>query len=211
MKKLVFILMAMLSGRLYAQSDSYNKSMQEYTVAYDSAKTLHDYQKLSSAFIKIGDEEKTQWLPYYYAALVELNAGWMDKSNTDANAQKINSLLDQAGKLTTAGTDLSEIYVLREVSATQQMMVDPQNRYATFGQQAATDLEKAISYDASNPRIYYLQGMRAFNTPSQFGGGKDKAKPLFEKAVKLYGDSKYKLYYPKGGKKESVNMLANCD
>jgi hypothetical protein len=163
------------------------------------------------SLLKQPKEKKRSGCLYYYAALVELNAGWMDKSNTDTNASKINTLLEQAGKLTSDSSALSEIYVLQEVSATQQMMVDPQNRYASFGQKAAADLEKAISYDASNPRIYYLQGMRAFNTPSQFGGGKDKAKRLFAKAVVLYGESKNKLYYPKWGKKESANMLANCD
>ena len=211
MKNLILVSLALMSGPLYAQSDNYNQKMAKYVLAYDSAKTLHDYQNLSTAFIKVGETEKTQWLPFYYAALAELNAGWMDKSNTDANAVKINVLLDRAEKLTISGDDLSEIYVLKEVSATQQMMVDPQNRYGTFGLQATADLEKAASYNASNPRIYYLQGMRAFNTPSQFGGGKDKAKPLFAKAVALYANAIDKIYYPKWGKKESENMLANCD
>jgi len=49
-----------------------------------------------------------------------------------------------------------------------------------------------------------------FGTPPQFGGGKDKAKPVFEKAVQLYKDAKPKDLYPRWGQKQSEDMIAQC-
>ena len=51
---------------------------------------------------------------------------------------------------------------------------------------ASQAIDKGMQLNANNPRLYYLRGMSLFNTPEQFGGGKDKAKPIFEKAAELY-------------------------
>ena len=50
---------------------------------------------------------------------------------------------------------------------------------------ASTSNGKRNALNANNPRLYYFRGMSLFNTPEQFGGGKDKAKPVFEKAAEL--------------------------
>ncbi len=65
------------------------------------------------------------------------------------------------------------------MSATQQMMVDPQTRWQTYGTQASKDLQMAIKLNPDNPRIYYLQGRKYCSIHLRhFGGGKDKAKPV---------------------------------
>ncbi len=151
---------------------------------------------MANTFERIGDAEKTQWLPYYYAGLALSTAGWNDpKMDKDANSTRINTLCDKAEAL----DKNSEIYVLRNMSATQQMMVDPQTRWQTYGMQAAKDLEIATKLNPDNPRIYYLQGESLMNTPVAFGGGKDKAKPMFEKAIALYKKDKPKPMWPNWG------------
>ncbi|HLY69983.1 MAG TPA: hypothetical protein VKR53_09645, partial [Puia sp.] len=62
----------------------------------------------------------------------------------------------------------------------------------------------------NNPRLYYLQGMSMFNTPEQFGGGKDKAKPLFAKSVELFKKQEHKPLYPNWGQDQAEQMLAKC-
>ena len=123
---------------------------------------------------------------------------------------QIKSFCDKAEALTTDNADKSEINTLRNMAATQQMMVDPQTRYMSYGQQAAGFLQKGMALNANNPRLYYLQGMSVFNTPEQFGGGKAKAKPIFEKAVALYKAEQAKPLYPHWGDKEATQMLAQC-
>ncbi len=119
-------------------------------------------------------------------------------------------MLDKAAALTSNDTDKSEIDAVRNMAYTQQMLVDPQSRWMTYSQKAAGVLQEGLKLNGSNPRLYYLQGMSLFNTPVQFGGGKEKAKPVFAKAVDLYNAEHPKELYPGWGKKQAVDMLAQC-
>ncbi len=71
-------------------------------------------------------------------------------------------------------------------------------------------LKIAIKMNPDNPRIYYLQGESIFNTPPAFGGGKEKAKPLFEKALVLFKTDKPKPLYPNWGMQRTEEQLAKC-
>jgi hypothetical protein len=120
-------------------------------------------------------------------------SGWNDPNvDKDANSTRINTLCDKAAAL----DNNSEIYALRNMSATQQMMVDPQTRWQTYGVQASKDIEEGLKLNPENPRLYYLRGESIFNTPVAFGGGKEKAKPIFEKALVLFKADKPKPLYP---------------
>lgn len=195
----------------FAQSDRYVAAMKKNLAMLDSAKTTADYQALSDAFTRIGDAEKTQWQPYYYAGLALSSAGWLGQLDKDDNAGKINSLCDKAEALATTDADKSEICAIRNMSATQQMLVDPQSRYMQYGSAASNALKKGMQLNPNNPRIYYLQGMSLFGTPVQFGGGKDKAKPLFEKAVELYKAEQPDGFSPRWGKQLAETQLALCN
>ena len=178
---------------------------------FDSAKTVEDFTKMANTFERIGDAEKTEWLPYYYAGLALTTAGWIETmKDKDANATRINSLCDKAESLATTDADKAEILSLRNMSGTQQMMVDPQARWMSYGQAAGQALERALKLDPNNPRLHYLKGMSLFGTPAQFGGGKDKAKPVFEKAVQLYKEQKPKELYPTWGQKQAEDMIVQC-
>lgn len=195
----------------FAQSERYAAAMKKNLAMFDSSKTTADYQALSDAFIRIGDAEKTQWEPYYYAGLALSTAGWLGQLDKDDNAGKINSLCDKAEALATTDAAKSEICAIRNMSATQQMLVDPQNRYMQYGAAASAALKKGMQLNPNNPRIYYLQGMSLFGTPVQFGGGKDKAKPLFEKAIELYKAEQPEGFNPRWGKAQAETQLALCN
>ena len=211
MKTIIAAIALMAAVSVNAQSDKYEDAMKKNLSMFDSVKTTLDYQNLSSAFERIGDAEKTQWLPYYYAGLALTTAGWADPNlDKDANAEKVKSLCDKAEALTTDDSDKAEILSLRNMAATQQMVVDPQTRWQTYGAEAGAALQKAMELNPNNPRLYYLQGMSLFNRPEQFGGGKDKAKPVFEKAVALYKAEQAKPLYPHWGLQQAEDMLAKC-
>jgi hypothetical protein len=207
MRTVIFSFFILLAAGLQAQSDKYVSAMKQNLALFDSAKTTQDYLSLANTFERIGDAEKTQWLPYYYAGLALVRIGWIDpKIDKDANTVRINALCDKAEAIETN----AEICTIRNMAATQAMIVDPQTRWQTYGVQASTALEKGMQLDPNNPRLYYLQGMSLFNTPTAYGGGKDKAKPSFEKAVALYKTFVAKPLYPNWGEKESEDMLAKC-
>lgn len=207
MKKMIFSLVMLISLTAMAQSDKYEAAMKKALEAMDAAKTVMDLQTVAASFERIGDAEKTQWLPYYYAGLANCNIGWMDQSiDKDANADKIKALCDKAEAI----EKNAEIYSLRNMAATQQMIVDPQSRWMTYGQEAGTALEKGLEIDPNNPRLHYLRGMSVMGTPEQFGGGKAKAKPIFEKTVELYKAEQVKPLYPHWGQKQAEEALAQC-
>lgn len=207
MKKLLFGFAVLIGLACQAQSDKYTAAMQKNLALLDSAKTTDQLQSLAGTFERIGDAEKTQWLPFYYAAFAQTLVGWNpDTKDKDANAQKINAYLAKAEAI----EKNAETYAVENMSATQQMLVDPQARWMTNGKEASEALQKGMALDPNNPRLYYLQAMSLFNTPPQFGGGKDKAKPVFEKSVALFRAAQPKPLYPSWGKQQAENMLAQC-
>ncbi|MEP6467765.1 MAG: hypothetical protein ABJB05_15755, partial [Parafilimonas sp.] len=225
MKQLLLAATLFFSVATQAQSDKYADAMKQTLSMFDSAKTVSDFENMAAAFTRIGDAEKTQWLPYYWAGMSLATEGWQyypdgkgvtamkvsDLSGTITTlASRINGLLDKADAAATGDSAKSEILTIRNMVATQQMLVDPQSFYMTFGAQASTDLQKAMQLNPNNPRAYYLQGMSVFGTPEQFGGGKEKAKPIFQKAVDLGQAEQAQPLYPHWGLDMSKAMLAAC-
>jgi hypothetical protein len=207
MKPILFTFLLLLAYSSQAQSDRYTEAMKKNLAAFGAAKTTADFQAVANTFERIGDAEKTQWLPYYYAGLSLSTAGWSDPNlDKDANSTRINALCDKAETI----EKNAEIYALRNMSATQQMMVDPQTRWQTYGQQASAFLQSGLKLDPDNPRLYYLQGESVMNTPEAFGGGKAKAKPIFEKAVELFKKEQPKAMYPHWGQERAEEELAKC-
>ena len=208
MKKLLLSLSILLTVTAFSQSEKYVNAMKKTIADMDNAKTTEEIQAVSSMFERIGDAEKTQWLPYYYAALCQTNVGWRDqKIDKDQLAEKTKSLLNKA----VAIEKNSELYIIRSMVATQQMLVDPQSRWQTYGTESAEALATAKSLDPSNPRAYYLEGTSVLQTPAAFGGGKDKAKPILQKAVDLFKTFKPASdFHPKWGREMAEGALANA-
>lgn len=206
MKKSILMFAAtILSISAMAQSDKYVKAMEANLAKFDTVKTTAGYIELSNAFQRIGDAEKTQWLPYYYAALSLSTIGWTDNGvDKDANAAKIKALCAKAEAI----HDNAEICAVSYMASTQQMLVDPQTRWSTYGTEANAAMQKGLQLDPNNPRLHYLQASGVYNTPEQFGGGKDKAKPMLEKTLELLKAEQVKPLYPHWGKEQVEAMLA---
>jgi hypothetical protein len=95
------------------------------------------------------------------------------------------------------------------MTATMRMLVDPQSRYMQYGTKMSEALAIAKKIDPNNPRVYLLEGQGLFGTPPQFGGGKDKAKVVFEKSLALFEVQKPETtIHPKWGKSTAEAMLA---
>jgi hypothetical protein len=211
MKIILAAALLMTASLVFAQTDKYNDAMKTNLEKFGTVKTTEEYQALAATFERIGDAEKTQWLPYYYSGLALLTPGWSDtKLDKDANSEKVKMLCTKAEANATSDADKAEIFALRNMAATQQMLVDPQNRWMNYGQEAGTNLKKGQELDPDNPRLAYLEGAGVFGTPEQFGGGKAKAKPILEKAVALFKSDKPEPMYPEWGQPLAEEMLKQC-
>lgn len=225
MKQLLFAAALIAAVNVHAQSAKYTDAMKKNLEEFKGDTSQQHYEDLAASFQRIGDAEKTQWLPYYWAGMCLASEGWMYypdqkgqtaiKSNDlsadmEKMAGRIKDMADKAEALATSDADKSEISLLRNMAATQQMLVDPQSRYMTYGAESGQYLQKAMTLNPNNPRAYYIKGMSLFGTPEQFGGGKAVAKPMFQKAVDLGKAEQHEPLHPNWGLDMSEAMLAAC-
>lgn len=195
MKKTILVLTVLLAATVsFAQmSDKFVKAMEGKIAAIDTTTTVQGFTDLANSFERIAEAEKNQWLAYYYAAFCNASAGTMVGAEGDmmaAKADKTDPYADKADKHIAKAEELmknnSEIFIVKKMIATLRMIGDPMNRFMTYGQEAQAMLDEAKKLNAENPRVYILEGQDKFFTPEQFGGSKEEAKVLFEKAKKLY-------------------------
>lgn len=208
-KTILSVLIISFCITAFAQSDRYAPSMKKNIAMLDSAMQKGNAKELANNFERIADAEKTQWLPYYYAAYSQILSTYIEKDKT-----KIDPIADKAEELITkaeaiAGKENSEIAVIKSMIASAHMMVDPQSRYMKYGAASASNIEKAKALDLTNPRPVYLEAQAKLYTPEAFGGGKAVAKPLFEKALAMFDTFKpANELHPAWGKSAAQYFLA---
>jgi hypothetical protein len=186
MKKLLLMsCVIFLASSGFTQSEKYTSAMKTNIAQLDSMMGKRNGIELANNFERIGDAEKTQWLPYYYAAYCTVMQARTAKDNSknDATADKAQQLLDKAESI--YGKENSETDVIKSMIATSRMTVDPQSRYMTYGPAISEALAKSKSLDPTNPRPVLVEAENTFFTPEAYGGGKDAAKKLFDQAKTL--------------------------
>ena len=211
MKILLLSLFLFVGITVIAQT-SFEKAMTEKVAQVEQQKTADEFTALANDFKRIGDKEKTQWLPYYYAAFSTIQKGRLamrdgKMAELDAIAAEAQKSLDLALNL---NKDNAENLILQKMIHSLKMMVDPQSRFMSEGMLAKEALEKAEKADPTNPRISLLKAEDTYFTPEQFGGSKTKGLELFQKSL-----DQFKVYKPKStldpnwGKGEAEYFLAN--
>ena len=218
MKKTILILSAIcVASFSFAQMpDKFVKAMESKIAMLDSVQTAEGYIELANAFERIADAEKNQGLAYYYAAYCNASAGTLVGAGGDmmaAKADKTDPYAEKADKQIKKAEELmksnSEIFVVKKMIATLRMLGDPMNRYMTYGPEATAMLDEAKKTNPDNPRVYLLEAQDKYFTPEQFGGSKEEAKVLFEKAQKLYETFKPETsIHPNWGKNQVAYFLS---
>ena len=166
---LIITFLAVTAG--IAQGEKYIKAMEALVPSIDTTTNREALTSLANSFERIANAEKTQWLPYYYAALANIRAGYTyamdgsfgDKSaDIDPLADKAEQLLNKADEL---NTNNAEVWVVKKMLASLRLMANPMVRYMEYGAKATAALEKAKTLNGENPRIYLLEGQDLFFTP----------------------------------------------
>lgn len=212
MKKIILVV-AFLSAAaaVSAQSERYMAAMKSNIAAIDTSfRNPANLLSLANNFERIANAEKNQWLPYYYAALCQVNYAYMeqDKSKIDAIADKATLLIDKADSLS---PDNSEISCVKSMIASSHMMVNPMQRYMEYGAEINLHLDAAMKQDPNNPRPEYLKGQGLKYTPEQFGGGCATAKPVLQASLDKYNAFKpASELHPNWGKQRVELLLGEC-
>jgi hypothetical protein len=209
MKKVIILSFVFVNTMFaaFSQNDKFTAAMTSTLEQMKAAKTPEETAAVAAKFERIGDAEKTQWLPYYYAALIKAQSAFGAKDK-DKAADEATAILDKAEALE---KNNSEIFCVKATIAYAHMMVDPMTRYMQYGADATKNLEAAKKADATNPRPAMMEANSLYRMPEQFGGGCEAAKPVAEKASKLFIDFKpASPLHPNWGKEMVDKILESC-
>lgn len=204
--------MCLMTGIIAFSQTAYDKVMTEKIASIEKHQTADEFTALANDFKRIGDKEKTQWLPYYYAAFSTIQKGRM--AMREGKVADLDPIAAEAQKSLDLAMDLSkdnaENLILQKMIHGLKMMVDPQARFMSEGMLAADALSKAEKIDAGNPRITLMKAEDTYFTPEQFGGSKARGLELFQKSLDQFKIYKTKSALdPNWGKGEAEYFLAN--
>jgi tetratricopeptide (TPR) repeat protein len=76
-----------------------------------------------------------------------------------------------------------------------------------LGPRSMSTLERAGNADASNPRVLLLQGISALNTPSAYGGSRDKAEQLLRRSLAEFSREPRTKPWPNWGRYDAHAWL----
>jgi hypothetical protein len=189
MKKLiVFIAVILLRGYSLRAQSKVNQQMVAVVAQLDRAVAAKDYQQLASVFESIALQEKTNWLPYYYAAFCNAKIGWLYQQDGDKikpfadkaemDIKKSSSLLNTVSQK----KELSEVYCVFSMVNRARVFISPMNYGRQYGPAASQYTHLALQTNPDNPRANYLLGWEKYSTPGFWGGDKKKARELLDLA-----------------------------
>ena len=210
MKKYLVLLLFITTSSFAQENKKFEKAMEKNLTLLKDAKTGEDYTNAANAFERIAKAETKEWLPSYYEAFALILS-----ANDVSDAAKKDAVLDKAMEVAKAAEaispDNSEIVTLQSWITSMKISVDPMNRGQKLGMEASVLTSRAIELVPENPRPYLLQGTGLFYTPDLFGGGKDKAQKVLEKAVEKFNSFKPKnKLMPNWGKERAMSLLEEC-
>jgi len=201
----ILILTAMVSQAVFAVD--YESAMKQNIVEMYQSQDAQKLENIAGKFYRIGEAEKDKWLPYYYAAYsyISITYNLEDEDAIDNYLDKAQPMLDKAMEL---NPDESENYVLQGLIHSMRI-TNPMRgmKYSGLSNEA---LEKAEKLNPENPRTWLCKAQNIYHTPSMFGGGGEKAKPVFEKAAKLFDTFEPKsALWPGWGEETTMSQLAS--
>ncbi len=169
----------------FGQSSKYHEIMQKNIELLNQENTKESYQQIANTFERIAKAEKTEWQPYYYAAyaLVMNSYNEQDLNKVDPVLNKADELIAIAESLQPEHSDITTVKAM----IMQSRMRGDNNLAMTLGPKSSELLQKAMAQKpANNPRAMMNMAQTLYYTPEAFGGSKQKAFVLLQKALQMY-------------------------
>jgi tetratricopeptide (TPR) repeat protein len=208
-KALFLVAFFLIASNGFSQHKKYEDAMKHTVAALDSAKGSGEYKKVASGFEQIAEQEKNEWLPYYYSGICYVLVALEQKGkDTDTWCDKAEYFSKKADSLS---ENNSEVKVLKSMITAARISVHKAQRGQKYGAMALKLAEEAIKLNPKNPRAYLQKATIVYHTPEVFGGGVKKAKPHAELAVEKYNAFKKEGFImPHWGKSRAEKLLKQC-
>ena len=188
---------------------AYTQTMLAAIAGQNISKTAEELLANAASFEQAAATAPKAWEPRYYQARSYSKMGSIEKepAKKDQAFAQAQAALDQAKKL--PGADQAEVLVLQAVIYQGIMMADPATRAEKYSALVTETLKQAKALAPANPRLHLLLGNDLYYCPAEYGGGPDKARPVYEQAKALFGSFKpATALSPVWGEKTVDAMLA---
>ena len=204
MKKLSIIILVLISTLAKAQTN-YEQGMQKAFQLWGTNPT-----EASNMFERIASAEPDNWLPFYYAAQVNIVSSFGEK-----NEEKLAALLKKAQDLINDATAISinnpEILVLQALLHTAWIAFDGATYGMTLSGKIVDLYAKAEVLAPENPRVVYCKAEWNMGSARYFGQDTAAFCKDLERAVQLFATFKPETPFgPNWGKDRAETLLQSC-
>ena len=174
MKKyiLIFALSFICIHVANASDPAFEKAMSKQIQAMATIQTLEESQKVSNSFLRISEAQPEEWLPLYYASLLQIESAFRFDINKDQAFDQALEYIEKAKKI---APENSELTALEGYAVMGKLSVDPANRGQNLTPEAMQLFGKAIALDRENPRAVLLMAQMELGMAQFFGSGPEKA------------------------------------
>jgi len=197
---------------LTAFASEYEEAMKAQIQKMNNISSDAEAQDIKNGFLRIAQANMSEWLPMYYAALVQTEAGLRFDVDKDAYFEEAQSYLKI---LKDAGASNSEITALEGYIMMGMVSVDPGSRGQSMSGPTMETFGKAIGQDRSNPRAVYLMAQMERGIAQFFGQGTEKACGMFKMSLDLFEKEKEKIdenyLLPSWGYEQAKQMYESCN
>lgn len=206
MKKLFLFVGMIFAINLGAQSQ-YEKGMNKAFELWNKGKLTES----SNLFERIAKAEKENWIPFYYAAYLEIITSFNEKDEA-----KLKAKLEKAsGHLDTGllySKDNAEILIIQALLNTSYIKFDGQKYGMSMTGKNEVLFKKAMKLAPNNPRVILQKAEWDMGTARFFGKSLDPYCKDIEKAIELFKKEKKSdvQYPPSWGKERAEKALRQC-
>ncbi len=212
MKKSILTLVAVvLLSVLAYSSNKFDREMKESLKQVRAMSEKTNYNNLGDKFATIAKNNSKRFEPLYYSAYCYILHSWQlqDAKDKTSILTLAKTQIDKANKLK---PNNDEIMVLEAFYYQAMIVVNPKQNGQQYSSKASMLLNKAKAINKNNPRAQFLLAQNIYYRPVQYGGGKEKALPLFKKAEKFYSKQKQENYLsPLWGQHTNGEMIKACN
>ena len=196
-----------ITTALHAQQSVFENKLSDIVFKFNHIEKEEQYTPILNQFIDLSKAYPKEWLPYYYAAIVQTKLALINTLQQDALADLAIEWIAKCKKIQIN----DEVLCAESLAYTAKMSVHPTWRWLRYQDKIKGPLQNAKKINSNNPRIFVLEANLQYHLPNAFGGGCNKSLAIAKDAEKLLNLEKGKAkYLPSWGYTSIKEILTNC-